>query len=158
MSFLNSLSRVTRAAVVVQTRAPILVPLDATKIQWELMRGDLRNAYEQWTIAKTNKEWTRANAFRHALRAEGIDPDPPKSQWKSSVVATSAIGNGRAGSSARSPSAWTTEAATQTLTIEVPPEIWQRIATLETRVDLLSMKTSQDFASAVFRLDRLELQ
>ena len=27
--------------------APILVPLDATKIQWELIRGDLRNAYEQ---------------------------------------------------------------------------------------------------------------
>ena len=50
---------------------PILVPLDATKIQWELMRGDLRNAYEQWTVAKANKEWPRANALRDELRAEG---------------------------------------------------------------------------------------
>ena len=115
-------------------------------------------AYEQWTVAKANKEWPRANALRDELRAEGIDPDPPKSKWKSSVVATSAIGNGRAGSSAGSPSAWTTEAATQTLPMEVPPEIWQRIATLETRVELLSTKTSRDFASAGVRFDRLELQ
>ena len=49
----------------------MLVPLDATKIQWELMHGDLRNAYEQWTVAKANKEWTRANAFRDELLAEG---------------------------------------------------------------------------------------
>ena len=51
-----------------------------------------------------------------------------------------------------------TKAATQTLPMEVPPEIWQRIATLETRVELLSTKTSRDFASAGVRFDRLELQ
>ena len=42
--------------------------------------------------------------------------------------------------------------------MEVPPDIWQRIATLENEVKLLSTKTSRDFASAGVRFDRLELQ
>ena len=92
------------------------------------------------------------------MQTEENNPDPSKSKRKSSVVATPPIGNRKAGSPARSPSAWTTEAATQTLPMEVPPESWQRIATLETRVKQLSTKTSRDFASVGVCLDRLELQ
>ena len=69
------------------------------------------------------QEWTDASALRDKLQTEENNPDPSKSKRKSSVVATSPIGNRKAGSPARSPSAWTTKAATQTLPMDVQPEI-----------------------------------